>query len=148
MDLSHWPIEAKREALALLERKAELVAAREREAERRRLAENAESIRQRCRTLSGFVREAWNVLEPANPYIHGWHIDAICEHLEAITRGDITRLLVNVPPGTMKSLISGVFWPAWEWGPMGRSETRIIGSSYSEDYAKRDNRRMRDLITS
>lgn len=148
MDLSHWPIEAKREALALLERKAEIVAEREREAERRRLAENAASIRQRCQSLAGFVREAWHVLEPSNPYIHGWHVDAICKHLEAITSGQITRLLINVPPGTMKSLLSGVFWPAWEWGPMARPATRIIGSSYSEDYAKRDNRRMRDLVTS
>lgn len=118
------------------------------EAERRRLAETAEQTRQRCQTLSGFVREAWHVLEPSNPYIHGWHVDAICEHLEAITNGDITRLLINVPPGTMKSLLAGVFWPAWEWGPVGRPSTRIIGSSYSEDYAKRDNRRMRDLVTS
>jgi predicted phage terminase large subunit-like protein len=148
MDLSRWPIEAKREALALLERKAEIVAERERAAERRRIAENRETIRQRCRTLAGFVREAWSVLEPSHPYVHGWHIDAICEHLEAITHGQINRLLINVPPGTMKSLLSGVFWPAWEWGPMGRPETRIIGSSYSEDYAKRDNRRMRDLVTS
>jgi predicted phage terminase large subunit-like protein len=148
MDLADWPIEAKREALALLERKAEIVAERDREAERRRFMEQAESTRQRCKTLSGFVREAWHVLEPSNAYVHGWHVDAICEHLEAITRGDINRLLINVPPGTMKSLLSGVFWPAWEWGPLGRPSTRIIGSSYSEDYAKRDNRRMRDLVTS
>ena len=131
----------------LAERKAR-EESRAREAERRRLAETTEQTRERCRTLSGFVREAWHVLEPANPYIHGWHVDAICEHLEAITRGDINRLLINVPPGTMKSLLSGVFWPAWEWGPCGRPATRIIGSSYSEDYAKRDNRRMRDLIQS
>lgn len=104
MDLSHWPIEAKREALALLERKAELLTEREREAERRRLAENRETIRNRCKTLDGFVREAWHVLEPSNPFIHGWHVDAICEHLEAITLGDINRLLINVPPGTMKAL--------------------------------------------
>jgi predicted phage terminase large subunit-like protein len=143
-----WPIEAKREALALLERKAELAAERRREEERRRLAETAAQIRERCRTLSGFVREAWHVLEPSNPYVHGWHVDAIAEHLEAITHGQINRLLINVPPGTMKSLLSGVFWPAWEWGPIGRPATRIIGSSYSEDYAKRDNRRMRDLVSS
>lgn len=118
------------------------------DAERRRLERDADLIRERCRRLSGFVREAWHVLEPANPYIHGWHVDAICEHLEAITRGEINRLLINVPPGTMKSLLAGVFWPAFEWGPMGMAATRIIGSSYSEDYAKRDNRRMRDLVTS
>lgn len=137
-----------REYLALLDERARREVVRRSEADRRRVAENQQQIRERCRTLSGFVREAWHVLEPANPYIHGWHVDAICEHLEAITSGQINRLLINVPPGTMKSLLSGVFWPAWEWGPIGRPATRIIGSSYSEDYAKRDNRRMRDLVQS
>ncbi len=121
---------------------------RKAEAERIERHQNADAIRSRCTTLAGFVREAWPVLEPGAPYIHGWHIDVICDHLEAITNGDITRLLINIPPGTMKSLLAGVFWPAWEWGPKGLPSMRIIGSSYSEDYAKRDNRRMRDLVTS
>jgi predicted phage terminase large subunit-like protein len=146
--IASWPIEDKREALALLEAKAALQDRRRREEEQRRTAEHRETIRERCQTLSGFVREAWHVLEPSNPYIHGWHVDAICAHLEAITAGQINRLLINIPPGTMKSLLTGVFWPAWEWGPKGRPATRIIGSSYSEDYAKRDNRRMRDLVSS
>jgi predicted phage terminase large subunit-like protein len=118
------------------------------EAERERVAKDAERIRAKCQTLSGFIREAWHVVEPSITYVHGWHIDAICEHLEAVTNGEIIRLLINVPPGTMKSLITGVFWPAWEWGPIARPSLRILGSSYSEDYAKRDNRRMRDLVDS
>lgn len=88
------------------------------------------------------------MLEPEQPYKHGWHIDAMAEHLTAITNGQLNRLLINVPPGAMKSLIAGVFFPAWEWGPMGRASMRILGSSYSEDYAKRDNGRMRDLVRS
>lgn len=139
---------SRREYLALLDERARRQAERDREAERQRIARDSASIRERCTTLGGFVREAWHVLEPSNPYIHGWHVDAICQHLEAITWGHINRLLINVPPGTMKSLLTGVFWPAWEWGPVGRPATRIIGSSYSEDYAKRDNRRMRDLVSS
>ena len=123
-------------------------ARREAEAERERIAKDAERIRARCQTLSGFIKEAWSVVEPSSTFVHGWHIDAICDHLEAVTSGQINRLLINVPPGTMKSLITGVFWPAWEWGPQGRPALRIIGSSYSEDYATRDNRRMRDLVTS
>jgi hypothetical protein len=82
------------------------------EAERERVAKDAERIRVRCQTLSGFIREVWHVVEPSIAYVHGWHIDAICEHLEAVTNGEIIRLLINVPPGTMKSLITGVFWPA------------------------------------
>jgi len=61
-----------------------------------------------ARSLSEFVKMAWPVLEPGQPFIHGWHIDAIAEHLEAVTSGDISRLLVNVPPGTMKALDENV----------------------------------------
>lgn len=112
------------------------------------MAQDGERIRERCRTLAGFIREAWHVLEPNNAYVHGWHIDAICEHLEAITRGEINRLLINVPPGMMKSLLISVLWPAWEWGPAGRPSLRYLTTSYSEDYVKRDARRMRDLVAS
>ena len=132
----------------LLEQVRTEIAKRAAEKQRRELAENAEAIRLRCRTLAGFVREAWHVLEPGNAYVHGWHIDAICAHLEAVTDGRITRLLINVPPGTMKSLIVSVFWPAWEWGPCALPSLRYLTTSYSETYAKRDSRRMRDLVTS
>lgn len=147
MQIVQQPIN-RRQYLALLDERARRREAQERETERRRRVATAEQTRQRCRTLSGFVREAWHVLEPNQPYIHGWHIDAIAEHLTAITDGQINRLLINVPPGTMKSLMAGVLWPAWEWGPRGLASMRYLGSSYSEDYAKRDNRRMRDLVTS
>ncbi|HEY0122397.1 MAG TPA: phage terminase large subunit [Rhizobium sp.] len=133
---------------AIREEKAKRKADAERAELARRIAENAERIRERCRSLAGFVREAWHVVEPSVDYVHGWHIDAICRHLEAVTSGEISRLLINVPPGTMKSLLCGVFWPAWEWGPRNRPELRYLGSSYSEHYAKRDNRRMRDLVAS
>lgn len=100
------------------------------------------------RSLAAFVRRAWHVLEPGQPYVHGWHVDAICEHLEAITNGDLTRLLVNVPPGTMKSTLVCVFWPAWEWGPKKMPHTRFIGASHEEGLAIRDNRKMRNLVSS
>lgn len=100
------------------------------------------------KSLASFVRLAWHVVEPSNPYIHGWHIDAICAHLEAVTRGDITRLLVNIPPGTMKSLLIGVFWPAWEWGCKGMPSTRYVTASHNQELAIRDTMKMRRLITS
>ena len=52
-----------------------------------------------ARKLVNFVRRAWPVVEPGTPYVHGWHIDAIAEHLEAVSAGEINRLLINVPPG-------------------------------------------------
>lgn len=121
-------------------------ARREAERERQRVAQHADAIRARCATLAGFVREAWPVLHPETAYVHGWHIDAICEHLEAVSQGRIGRLLINVPPGMMKSLLVSVFWPAWEW--TARPGLQYLTTSYSEGYVKRDSRRMRDLVES
>jgi predicted phage terminase large subunit-like protein len=116
------------------------------EAERTRRHENAERIREKCRSLSGFVEEAWHVVEPGRPYVHGWHIDAIADHLAAVTSGQINRLLINVPPGTMKSLLTSVLWPAWEW--TFAPSLQYLTTSYVETYVKRDSRRMRNLVSS
>ena len=113
-----------------------------------RLAEHADEIRTRCRTLAGFVREAWHVLEPDHPCVWSWHMDAICEHLEAVSRGEITRLLMNIWPGASKSLIVSVMWQAFEWGPMGLRSHRFLTTSFSEVATKRDTRKTRDLIRS
>jgi predicted phage terminase large subunit-like protein len=100
------------------------------------------------RSLAAFARLAWPVLEPATPLRWGWALDAICAHLEAVTRGEITRLLMNVPPGTMKSLLTGVLWPAWEWGPAGRPQHRFLGTAHMQDLAIRDSMKCRRLIQS
>lgn len=100
------------------------------------------------RSLAHFARRAWHVLEPAAELKWGWALDAICLHLEAVTDGRITRLLMNVPPGSMKSLLTGVIWPAWEWGPQGMPEMRFIGTAHEETLAIRDSRKCRDLIKS
>lgn len=80
--------------------------------------------------------------------MHNWHIDFICEHLEAVTDGRINRLLINVPPGSMKSLLVSVLWPSWEWGPRGLRSMRYLTTSFSEGPVKRDTRKTRDLILS
>lgn len=100
------------------------------------------------RSLAEFAKRAWHVLEPSADLKWGWALDAICIHLEAVTDGRITRLLMNVPPGSMKSLLTGVIWPAWEWGPRGLPEMRFIGTAHEETLAIRDSRKCRDLIKS
>jgi predicted phage terminase large subunit-like protein len=137
-----------REYLALLDERARREKAQREEQERREFESNLETIRKRCATLAGFVREAWHVLEPEAKYVHNWHIDAICQHLEAVTDGRINRLLVNVPPGSSKSLIVSVMWPAWEWGPCGRRSLRYLATAFNEGPVKRDTRKSRDLIAS
>ena len=110
----------------------------------------------RCpKSLAHFIRRAWHIVEPGQPYIHNWHIDMICYHLEAITKGVMlddekyyNRLLINIPPGGMKSLLTNVFWPAWEWGPRRRPSLRYVCASHSMDLAIRDSTKMRRLIQS
>jgi predicted phage terminase large subunit-like protein len=105
--------------------------------------------RELCRrSLAEFAKRAWPILEPATELKWGWALDAICEHLEAITKGEINRLLINVPPGCMKSLLTGVIWPAWEWGPRNMQEMRFVSTAHEEQLAIRDSRRCRDLIKS
>jgi predicted phage terminase large subunit-like protein len=98
------------------------------------------------RTLADFARMAWPVLEPATDLKWGWALDAICEHLEAVSQGQTTNLLMNVPPGSMKSLLTGVIWPAWEW--IDRPELRYLGTAHKQDLAVRDNMKCRRLIQS
>ncbi|MGO4738632.1 phage terminase large subunit [Bosea sp. 2KB_26] len=112
-----------------------------------RVAKDAEGIRARCQTLAGFIREAWRVLEPNAALVWNWHLDAICAHLEAVTDGRINRLLINVPPGSSKSLIVSVMWPAWEWA-MGHRSMRYLTTSFNDGPVKRDTRKCRDLILS
>jgi predicted phage terminase large subunit-like protein len=105
-------------------------------------------VRARCQTLAGFVREAWPNLEPNTPLVWNWHLDAICSHLEAVSNGQITRLLINVPPGSSKSMITSVMWPAWEWGPRGLPSMRYLTTSFNDGPVKRDTRKTRDLLAS
>lgn len=105
--------------------------------------------RELCRrSLAAFAKRAWHILEPATPLKWGWALDAICQHLEAVTDGRINRLLMNVPPGTMKSLLTAVIWPAWEWGPRGLASNRVISTAHKQDLAVRDNMKCRRLIQS
>lgn len=100
------------------------------------------------KSLQHFIRQAWHIVEPKEPFISGWHIDAICEHLEAITYRQIQDLVINIPPRHMKSLTVCVFWPCWEWGPVDLPHTRWLFSSYAEKLSKRDSLKCRRLITS
>ena len=100
------------------------------------------------KSLLGFIRCGWKALEPGQSFVSNWGLEAICDHLEAVTRGEIKRLLINVPPGCTKSMSTNVFWPAWEWGPIGLPHYRYISFSHEQNLATRDNVRCRNLIQS
>jgi predicted phage terminase large subunit-like protein len=103
----------------------------------------------RCQgSLLEFIKAAWHCLHPGEPFVSGWAIETLCAHLEAVSRGEIDRLLINVPPGFAKSMTVNVFWPAWEWGPLGRDHYKYISASYEKGLATRDLMYCRDLIKS
>jgi len=97
-------------------------------------------------SLYEFVKQSWHVVEPGIPFIASWHIETICEHLEAVSAGEIHRLLINIPPRHSKSTIVSVMWPAWEW--LTDPAQKFLCASYSGNLSTRDNLKTRRLLQS
>src|SRR5713101_8276739 len=97
-------------------------------------------------SLAEFVRQAWHIIEPTTPLLWNWHLDAICEHLEAVANADLFRLIVNLPPRSGKSLVTSVLWPAWVWTK--QASTRWLCASYSASLAVKFSIDRRTVITS
>lgn len=97
-------------------------------------------------SLYEFVKQAWPIVEPGVPFISSWHIEAICEHLEAVSNGDIRKLLINIPPRHSKSTIVSVMFPMWEW--LALPEEKFLCASYSGTLSTRDNLKARRLVQS
>lgn len=110
-------------------------------------------------SLPEYIRQAWHVVEPATPYLHNWHIDLICEHLELITLAvvgkldlsdpqykDILNSIFNIPPRYMKSLCITVMWPTWAW--IKHPHLRWLFSSYSSALSKKHSGDRRKIIDS
>ena len=96
--------------------------------------------------LKEFMTQAWPVMEPGTPYIHGWHIDAICEHLEAVVRGEIRDLLINMPPRHCKTLLVSVAFPCWLW--TRQPSAKFLFASYAQQLSIRDSVACRRLLMS
>lgn len=98
------------------------------------------------RSLHSFTRGAWEVIEPGRQFVDNWHLHAICDHLEAVSKGQIKRLVINVPFRTSKSTFTSVCWPAWTW--LKDPSHQWLCGSYAEKLSIRDSLKMRRLITS
>ncbi len=116
-------------------------------------------------SLLDFCGASWHVVEPSGFY-RNWHIEAICEHLEACANWQIDRLLINVPPRHMKSLGANVFFPAWVWAQDPNPENdpcysfsirreswrgpgvKFMHLSYESTLSTRDGVKCRQIITS
>ncbi len=88
----------------------------------------------RC-DLSSFIQRAFETVNPGMRYLHNWHIDAIAYQLERIERGEINRLIITMPPRSMKSISASVAFPAWLLGRDPR--LRIVAASYAEGLSEK-----------
>lgn len=98
------------------------------------------------RSMHEFIQQCWPVIEPGRTFHDNWHIQAICEHLEAVIKGDIRRLIINIPPRHMKSLTCDVAFPTWAW--IHKPHLQFMFASYAASLAIRDSVKCRRLIQS
>lgn len=97
-------------------------------------------------SLAVFMRTFWHVVEPGRKLFWNWHLDAICQHLEAVSDGRIKDMAITIPPGTTKSRAAAVFWPAWAW--LHNPGLRWLFVSNSEDTSTETSMACRRLLES
>ena len=94
--------------------------------------------------LRAFLMKAFTTLAPGQTFINSWHIDALAWQLERVRRGEIRRLIINMPPRSLKSIAASVAFPAFVLGH--DPSRRIICVSYSGDLAKKHSNDFRALL--
>lgn len=93
-------------------------------------------IKELLRTdFSSFIAKTLETADPGCAFLPNWHIDLIAEYLQAVRHGQITRLLINMPPRSLKSQSVSIAWPAWLLGH--DPSARIMAASYSASLAIR-----------
>jgi len=96
--------------------------------------------------LTTFVQRSFYELNPQGIYLGSPYIELICSKLEACRRGEITRLIINLPPRTLKSFLSSVVFPAWV---LAHDPTQqILCASYGQDLSDKHARDCRNLMAS
>jgi hypothetical protein len=111
------------------------------------------------RSLFHYVNAAWPVIEPSTPFLNNWHIELMTEYLEAVTAGQIRRLIINIPPRYCKSLCVSVLWPTWVWarrsgdklGPddiLSGAHSRWIFASYADELSAKHSVDRRTILES
>jgi hypothetical protein len=92
-----------------------------------------------------FIELCFHQLNPETPFLRNWHIEMMAAKLDACRRGEIRRLIINVPPRSLKSLCASVALPAWILGhnPAGQ----VLCVSYAQDLADKLARDCRSVMT-
>ena len=84
--------------------------------------------------LASYVMKVFGTVDGSQPYLHNWHIDVIADHLEKVQRGEITRLIINLPPRNLKSIAASVAFSTWLLGK--DPAARLVCASYSGELSK------------
>ena len=94
--------------------------------------------------LSSFIQRAFRTVSPGDRYLHNWHIDAIAWALQQCFEGKIRRLIITLPPRSLKSIAVSVAFPAYVLGREPRQ--KIVCVSYSQELADKHARDCRAVI--
>lgn len=106
-----------------------------------------EKEKRQCeQSLAQFVKSSWHLIEPGTELVWNWHLDVLCAYLEAVASGKIKRLVINIPPGTMKSSIVAVAFPAWTW--IADPGHRFLNITNEQGLALRDALKAKTILES
>ena len=85
--------------------------------------------------LHSFIQATFPIVSPNDEFAANWHIEAIAFHLDLVRQGRLKRLIITLPPRSLKSICASVAFPAFVLGHNPRR--RIICVSYSEALARK-----------
>ncbi len=92
------------------------------------------------------MHKVFTTLSPGQTYVSTWHVEAIAWQLERVRRGEIRRLIINMPPRSLKSITASVAFPAYVLGH--DPSRRFICVSYSGDLSRKHRNDFRAAIES
>ncbi len=100
-----------------------------------------------CReNLDAFTCKAFTILEPTTPFEYNWHIGCIAEHLQAVWDGEIMKLIINMPPRSLKTHTTSVSFAAWL---LGKQPTiQLMLTSFKAALAEKMTRKTRLILQS
>lgn len=108
---------------------------------------DAEFLNAICRdNFDAFAQKAFGIVEPGTLFEWSWHIGCISEHLEALNRGEITRLIINLPPRFLKSYLVSAAFPAWVLGK--NPHEKFIVTGYGATVVEQNARNCRMIMRS
>lgn len=96
--------------------------------------------------FKSFVTKVFGEVAPGSKYLNNWHIDVICDAIMDMYEGGNSRLMINMPPRYMKSLICSVALPAWILGHNPKAQ--ILCVSYNDELADKFAMNCRDIMQS